>query len=85
MGAELTFVLPREAAPSFPSLFSALDEAKVSLSASQIPVICPLPLPRLLSSKSDPHGQGRMGVESYGVSVTTMEEVNSDALLRLCS
>ena len=46
VGAELTFVLPKESAASFPAMFTALERERDSL-----------------------------GIESYGASVTTMEEV----------
>ena len=46
VGAELTFVLPRTAAPAFPQLFSTLEASR-----------------------------DQLGISSYGVSVTTMEEV----------
>eukprot|EP00048_Salpingoeca_helianthica_P013325 m.199375 g.199375 ORF g.199375 m.199375 type:complete len:1762 (-) comp15490_c4_seq21:19-5304(-) len=46
VGAELTFVLPRESASRFSALFTRLEQTRVDL-----------------------------GIDSYGVSVTTMEEV----------
>ncbi|KJE92513.1 ATP-binding cassette transporter subfamily A [Capsaspora owczarzaki ATCC 30864] len=46
VGTELSFILPRESATSFPALFNALDDNKE-----------------------------KIGISTYGVSVTTMEEV----------
>jgi len=61
VGAELSFVLPREAAPYFPALFDTLEGMHESMKKMFNYF--------LLAQKRE------LGISGFGISVTTMEEV----------
>ena len=72
VGAELSFLLPSQSAQQFPDLFDILD-SKCTMHRFLLHfTVSSSPLPPLLLS---PGRKDELGINSFGVSVTTMEEV----------